>query len=27
MHSARELCHVDDPASLAAAAAVFFTGA
>jgi aspartyl aminopeptidase len=26
MHSARELCHVDDPASLAAAAAVFFTG-
>ena len=27
MHSARELCHVDDPASLAAAAEVFFSGA
>jgi len=27
MHSARELCHVDDPASLAAAATVFFSGA
>jgi aspartyl aminopeptidase len=26
MHSARELCHVDDPTSLAAAATVFFTG-
>ena len=26
MHSARELCHVDDPGRLAAAAAVFFTG-
>ncbi|WP_245665982.1 M18 family aminopeptidase [Actinoplanes subtropicus] len=27
MHSARELCHLNDPASLAAAATVFFTGA
>jgi aspartyl aminopeptidase len=26
MHSARELCHVDDPGRLAAAAAVFFSG-
>jgi aspartyl aminopeptidase len=26
MHSARELCHIDDPASLSAAAEVFFTG-
>jgi aspartyl aminopeptidase len=26
MHSARELCHVDDPSRLAAASAVFFTG-
>ena len=26
MHSARELCHVDDPAALSAAAEVFFTG-
>jgi aspartyl aminopeptidase len=26
MHSARELCHVNDPAYLAAAAEVFFTG-
>ncbi|GAA2614121.1 M18 family aminopeptidase [Paractinoplanes durhamensis] len=26
MHSARELCHVDDPAYLSAAAEVFFTG-
>ncbi|MFI5889226.1 M18 family aminopeptidase [Actinoplanes sp. NPDC051513] len=26
MHSARELCHVDDPAYLSAAAAVFFSG-
>jgi aspartyl aminopeptidase len=25
MHSARELCHVDDPAALASAAAVFFS--
>ncbi|MGO2660470.1 MAG: M18 family aminopeptidase [Mycetocola reblochoni] len=27
MHSARELCHVDDPAALSAAVAVFFAGA
>ncbi|HWD62289.1 MAG TPA: M18 family aminopeptidase [Humibacter sp.] len=26
MHSARELCHVDDPASLSAALSVFFEG-
>jgi aspartyl aminopeptidase len=26
MHSARELCHVDDPASLSAALSMFFEG-
>jgi aspartyl aminopeptidase len=27
MHSARELCHVDDPAALSAAVGAFFAGA